>query len=294
MGALSGNLAVNQSAISDISDEKNRTKNFGLVGAAFGASFFIGPALGGFLSDPKIVSWFYYDLPFWLAAILTLVNFIQVLYFFPETLSLEHRRQVRLHPLIGLENIIKAWQNPARRSVFLVVFFVGFGFNFFTQFNQVFLIDKFAATTSQIGWLFSYIGLVSILVQLVLVRHISKRFRPAQVLIFTLFFLAGVLPVFLIMPSYGWIFLAFTFVPIFNGLSFPNLISVISSLGDARNQGELLGMNQSIQALAQFLPPLLGGFVAGFHVSLSIWISSACIFIGWLLFIRCRKHSCIV
>ncbi len=293
MGSLSGNLSVNQSAISDLSDEKSRPGNFGLIGAAFGASFFIGPALGGFLSDPKIVSWFNYDIPFWLASILTLANFIQVSLQFPETLPVEKRRQTDFHPLTGPMNIVKAFQDPIHRNLFLVVFFLGFGFNFFTQFFQVYLIDRFFITRSQIGILFSFIGICSILVQAVVIRPVTKRFRPSQILSFTLILLAAVFPLILLMPSFVLVFPMVFFVPLFNGLSNPNLTAVISGLGSERSQGEILGVNQSIQAASQFIPPLIGGFIVGYHYTLPIWITSAMILIAWLLFIWCRKKQCI-
>ncbi len=293
MGGLSGNLSVNQSAISDISDEKSRPGNFGLIGAAFGASFFIGPALGGFLSDPKIVSWFNYDIPFWLASILTLVNFIQVSLQFPETLPVEKRKLRDFHPLTGPVNIIKAFQDPVHRNLFLVVFFLGFGFNFFTQFFQVYLIDRFSITRSQIGILFSFIGISSILVQAFVIRPVTRRFRPSQILSFTFILLAAVFPLILLMPSFVLIFPVVFLVPLFNGLSNPNLTAVISGLGSEHSQGEILGVNQSIQAAAQFIPPLIGGFIVGYNTTLPIWITSAMILIAWLLFIWCRKKQCI-
>ena len=81
-GCFSGSLAVTQSAIADVSDEKTRPKNFGLLGAAFGVSLFIGPALGGFLSDPGVHAGFTFATPFWLAAFLTGINFLQVVWLF--------------------------------------------------------------------------------------------------------------------------------------------------------------------------------------------------------------------
>ena len=145
-GGFSGSLAVTQSAIADLSDENSRAKNFGLLGAAFGTSLFIGPALGGFLSDPTINARFNFATPFWLASFLTAVNFLQVAWQFCETLPPEKRRHVDFHLLVGPINIIKAFKTTAYRRMFLVVFALSFGFNFFTQFFQVYLIDQFAAT----------------------------------------------------------------------------------------------------------------------------------------------------
>ncbi|MCX5896531.1 MAG: MFS transporter, partial [Proteobacteria bacterium] len=201
MGGFSGSIAVTQSAIADLSDEKSRPKNFGLLGAAFGASLFIGPALGGFLSDPTIRPWFNYATPFWLSSLLTALNFGQVAWQLSETLPPEKRRHADFHILIGPINIAKAFQKIAHRNMFLVVFFLGFGFNFFTQFFQVYLLEKFAVTQSQLGIVYSYFGIWGILTQAVIVRPVSEKFRPAQVLSVTLLLLAGKFPILLLVPS---------------------------------------------------------------------------------------------
>jgi DHA1 family tetracycline resistance protein-like MFS transporter len=288
MGGFSGSLAVTQSAIADISDDKSRAKNFGLIGAAFGASLFVGPALGGFLSDPAIHPWFNYATPFWLSSALTGLNFCQVAWQLSETLPPEKRRHAAFHILIGPINIVKAFRDPVCRALFLVVFALGFGFNFFTQFFQVFLIDKFAATRSQLGVVFSYLGIWGILTQTIIIRPVSKYFTPTQILTATPLLLTGTFLSLLLVPTFSLLFIVILFIPLFNGLSNPNLTARISSLRGNQNQGELLGINQSVLALSQFLPPLIGGYIVGNHYTLPIWITAACYVIGWVLFVRVR------
>lgn len=291
MGFLSGSLSVTQSAMADLSDEKSRPRNFGLLGAAFGASFFIGPALGGILSDRSIVPWFNYALPFFLAAFLALMNFIQIVLTLTETLSLENRRHSDFHALTGPENIIKAFREPVHRRLFLVVFFLGFGFNFFTQFLQVFLIDRFQITPAQIGILFSYIGFISVIVQAVLVKPFSIKFNPSQILQINLVLLALVIPILVFVPYYWLVYIVMAFIPFLNGLAVPNLTSIISGLGDKQSQGEILGVNQSVQAAAQFIPPILGGYFVSLSYSMPMWLASGAILISWFIFVRYRKKQ---
>ena len=291
MGGFSGSLAVTQSAIADLSDEKSRPKNFGLIGAAFGASLFIGPALGGFLSDPNIHAGFNYATPFWLAALLTILNFCQVALQFSETLPMEKRRRADFQIMIGPINIAKAFQNPHHRKLFLVVFALSFGFNFFTQFFQVYLIDAFSATRSQLGIVLSYLGIWSILTQAVIVRPIAKKFNPGQVLSVSLVLLSSIFPLILLVPTFKLLFTILIFIPLFNGLSNPNLTSLICGLGGSKNQGEILGINQSVLAMAQFLAPLIGGFIVGDHSTLPMWVTSASILTAWVLFMRARQTA---
>ena len=287
-GCFSGSLAVTQSAIADLSDEKTRPKNFGLLGAAFGVSLFIGPALGGFLSDPGVHAGFTFATPFWLAAFLTGINFLQVVWLFSETLPPSRRRQVAFHLLVGPINIARAFATPAYRRMFLVVLAFFFGFNFFTQFFQVYLLEKFSVSGSQLGIILSYLGIWSILTQALLVRPVSKRFTSRQVLPVSLLLLAFSFTALLMVPQFWLLFPVLIFIPLFSGLSNPNLTALVCGLAGERNQGEILGINQSVMAMAQFVPPLIGGYIVGLHFTLPLWIAFASILLAWILFLRTR------
>lgn len=285
-GAFSGSLAVTQSAVADLSDETTRPKNFGLLGAAFGLSLFIGPALGGFLADPGVCAWFTFATPFWLAAVLSAANLAQVAWQFSETLPPARRRQVAFHLLVGPRNIARAFTFPAYRSMFLVVLALAFGFNFFTQFFQVFLIDRFAATRSQLGIVLSYLGVWSILTQALLVRPVSRRFASRRILPVTLLLLAASFPALLTVHRLWLLFPVMIFIPVFHGLSSPNLTALVCGLAGPERQGEMLGINQSVMAVAQIMPPLVGGYIAGHDSTLPMWITSASILLAWALFLK--------
>jgi len=285
-GCFSGSLAVTQSAIADLSNEKTRPKNFGLLGAAFGLSLFIGPALGGFLSDPGLYAGFSYATPFWLAAFLTVVNFVQVAWLFSETLPQDRRRQVAFNLLVGPINIVRAFAVPAYRKMFLVVLALYFGFNFFTQFFQVYLLEKFSVSGSQLGTILSYMGICSILTQALLVRPVSKRFTSRQVLPVSLLLLALSFPALLMVQQFWLLFPVLLFIPVFNGLSNPNLTALVCGLAGEKNQGEILGINQSVIAMAMFVPPIIGGYIVGQHCTLPLWISFASILLAWVLFLK--------
>lgn len=110
-GIGGGNISVIQSAIADISDDKSRTKNFGLIGVAFGIGFIIGPALGGELANPNTVSWFNFTTPFLAAAGLSLLNIGLVIFAFRETLKTPINRPVTI--LTGVQNLRAAFGDPA-------------------------------------------------------------------------------------------------------------------------------------------------------------------------------------
>ena len=283
-GIAASNISIIYSALADISTPQSKAKNFGLVGMAFGLGFIIGPVLGGVLSDDSLVSWFSFSTPFLLAAGLALVNIFLVKYEFQETLT-ELNVNAKITPFAGLKNLKKAFSNEVLRVVFLVVFFFTFGFTFFTQFFQVYLIEKFYFDQSDIGFLFGYIGILLVFTQGVLVRAASRRLDPQAVLVFSLLLLMVGYLVLLIPDTTGGLYAVLPLIPIAQGLTSPNLSAMISNSAPRHLQGETLGMQQSVQSLAQLLPPIIGGFVVALTIDIPMWLAAGCALLSWLVFI---------
>jgi MFS transporter, DHA1 family, tetracycline resistance protein len=281
-GFTGGNISTILSSIADISDPKEKAKNFGLVGMAFGVGFILGPFIGGILSDPGILPWFTSSTPFFFAAVLTALNIIFVIFLFGETSATRTNSHISI--FTGFKNIRNALKMRNLRTMFLVIFLFTFGFNFFTQFFQVYLIEKFSYTQSQIGNLFAYMGLWIAVTQGVLTRFLSKRFLPYQIIRMTLLALSVSLTFLLLPNNPVYLFLVLPFIAISNGLTHPNSTAIISNLGAKDSQGEILGINQSIQSLGMTIPPIISGFIAYLHISLPIIIGSACLFLSWLAF----------
>lgn len=283
-GASAGNLSVIYSAIADISEEGEKAKNFGLIGAAFGIGFVIGPLVGGILSDPEYVSWFSFATPFFFAAGLVALNLILVWRIFPET-NLHPNPDAELTPWKGFQNLARAFSNPSLRSIFIVVFLFTFGFTFFTQMIQLFLIQLFDFNQSDIGKLFGFVGILLALTQGVIVRQLSGKVPPRPILRITLLTLAGSFLLLLIPDTTMGIYLMMPFIVVSNGIANPNLSSMVSNLAPKHLQGETLGMQQSVQALAQIVPPLAGGIIVTYSITSPMWLAALSVFLGWVAFV---------
>jgi len=282
-GFTGGNISIAQSAIADQSTQENKTRNFGLIGMAFGLGFILGPYLGGILSDPDVLPWFNLATPYWFAAGVSIVNMLLLWFFFHETLKTKVHTPVTL--LTGIRNLKHAFALANLRTVFVVVFFFTLGFTFFVQFFQVFLIDKFAFDQGDIGNVFGFIGLCSALSQGLIVRPVSRKFAPNQVLKVSLIGQALALPFLLMVTEPAYLYAILPFIAICQGLTFPNIVAMVSNMSGAESQGEGLGLMQSVQALAQVVPPVIAGFVAAVHPNLPIVFGSACLFAAWLIFV---------
>lgn len=288
-GITGGNISIAVSAIADVSDPKAKIHNFGLIGMAYGLGFVIGPFIGGLLSDSTLVSWFDYATPFWFAAALVLFNIAILQAQFRETLHTRSKAKVDLW--MGLRNVRKAISLPAVRTIFTVSFLYIFGFTLYNQFLQVFLFEKFHFTAAAIGYMFAYIGLCVAVFQGLLTGPLAKRFRPAVLLGWCL--LGGSISLSaMVLPTQSWMLYAIVpFIALTVGLIFPTLRSVISDMGGPESQGELMGLNQSVQSLAMAIPPLLAGVAVAWGVDMPILLSGVFTALGWVVYVLFFKES---
>ena len=291
-GCTGGNISIAFSAIADLSDEKTKARNFGMIGAAFGLGFILGPFIGGQLADSNIVSWFNPATPFWFAAILSAFNLLFVFIAFPETLKVRNNTAISL--LTGIRNIGVAFKKQHLRTIFFVVFLLTLGFNFFTQFFSVFLINKLHYKDfSEIANVFAYIGVWIVLAQGGLQRPLAKKYLPLKIIRISAILLGITLPM-LLLPSPSqsvYIFYILPFISMFQGLTQPNITAVVSSQVGVNEQGEILGINQSIQSLGMSIPPIIAGYINLVNPDLPIATASICTILGWLVLVLFFKNK---
>jgi MFS transporter, DHA1 family, tetracycline resistance protein len=287
-GFTGGNVSIIFSIITDISETSEaRTRNFGMVGAAFGMGFIIGPYIGGKLADPTLVSWFTYATPFWFAAILTLINVLLVLVFVPETRTFSaSETNKKINIFAGIENIIAIRKFPKLQVLLLVTFLFTFGFTFFTQFFQVFLIQKFQYSQSAIGDIFAYIGLWIAFTQGGLTRILSKRFAAVNIPKWSIFGLSAAFFLLLLPNDYRLLYAILPLVALFQGTTSPNLVTLVSEQSDPQTQGAIMGIQQSVQSLAQAIPPIIAGFIVSINTNLPITVAAAVMLVTGLIFIQ--------
>jgi len=291
-GFMGGSISIAYSVISDITPPKNRAKNFGLIGAAFGVGFIIGPFLGGTLSNPAILPWFSFQTPFVTSALLAVANFAVVYFFLPETSLVRNKTPISV--LTGFTNIQKAFTNEKLSMLFSVSFLVTLGFSFFTQFFQVYMIRKFSFGPAQVANVFAYIGVWAAVTQGGLIRLVPSRFGPLSILRITLLGLSLGL-ILLLLPEQPWVLFVFMpLVSVSQGFSTPNMNSAISASALPSEQGEIFGISQSLQALGLAIPPLIAGVLSNSDIRLPIIVASVIVFLAWLLLLRIPRPAAIV
>ncbi len=293
-GITGGNLAVAQAAIGDVSTNENRAKNFGLLGAAFGLGFIIGPYLGGRLSSPDASfyglfdtpSWFGATTPFWFAAIIALANGVSVLVTFPETLK-EKFHGGRIKMGRSISNVVAGFKSDRLRVILATGFLFNAGFTFFTTFFGVYLRNSFDFSSAKIGDYFALVGLFIAFSQAVVVARVAKKLADFKVLRFSLFGTAAMMLVYFLTPtsSSAYLYMVIPFFTFFNGLTMANMSSLVSRSAEPGQQGQAMGIYSSVQSLAQVPASILVGYItSGINSSQPLLVSSVCIGLGGFVF----------
>jgi MFS transporter, DHA1 family, tetracycline resistance protein len=284
-GIAGGNLAIAQASIADITPPELRARNFGLIGAAFGIGFIIGPVLGGFLASAFNDA----AAPFWFAAALGIVNLLFITLFLPET-HLNRKAVGTFHLWKGVNNIKTAWNDKDARPVYMANFLYIAGFTFFTSFIGILLVARFGLSESAIGTFFGVVGFWIIITQVFILRIVSKKYTERQILRVTLIMFAIVLSLYPFVPSIIWIYSLIPLLAIPNGLTMANMTALVSRGVSGSKQGAALGINSSLMALAQGTIPLIAGISSGFLGIAAPFLAGSTLALGswYVLFIKKR------
>jgi DHA1 family tetracycline resistance protein-like MFS transporter len=254
-GISGGNLSVAQAYISDVTDAKNRSKGLGMIGAAFGLGFIIGPAAGGFLSQ-----WGFH-VPALVAAGLSLINLALIFFWLPESLTQERRIEMsnQKRPEVSLSALQTALKRPFSGPILITRFFFGLAFAVFQTIFALYALAKFNLTATQTGYILTYVGVLSVFVQGFLVGQLTRSVRE-DVLITASVALMGIsLAGWALAPSVAWLLIILTPTAISGGLLNTLLSSTLTKAVTQQEIGGILGLSTSIESATRIIAPILGG-----------------------------------
>jgi MFS transporter, DHA1 family, tetracycline resistance protein len=259
-GAGAGNISAAQAYITDVTDEKNRAKGMGMIGASFGLGFTLGPAIGGLLagSDASSAT---LSRPAFAAALLSAIALVLAVIILKESLSPEHRRAARGPRRWALAQ--EAFARPSLRHIIILFFLTTTAFAGMESTFALWANSGFGWGPQQVGFLFFYIGIVLVLVQGGLVGRLSRSLGEARMaLVGSVLLVLGLagLPFSTDLPR---LLVDMALLSIGFGILSPALTSLVSRAAGSTERGGILGVNQSGQSLARILGPLIGGFVYG-------------------------------
>ncbi|APA64362.1 TCR/Tet family MFS transporter [Maribacter sp. 1_2014MBL_MicDiv] len=249
-GITGASFTVASAYIADVSTRENKAKNFGLIGAAFGIGFIIGPGIGGFFGEIDI------RLPFYIAAGLTFANFLFGYFFVPESLTMENRRQINYAKMIPGVSLF-ALRNYKGILLLISAFFLSnLAGQALPSTWSYYGIERYDWNPRQIGLSLMVVGLLVAVVQGFLVGKLVTKFGKRKVIIYG--FLLWTVGMFLFSFAHEpWMLYAFLIPYALGGIAGPIVQGVISNQVSEKEQGILQG---SITGLVS-ITAILGQFI---------------------------------
>jgi MFS transporter, DHA1 family, tetracycline resistance protein len=252
IAGISGASITTASAyIADISTPENRAKNFGMIGAAFGLGFIIGPVIGGFLGQ------YGSRIPFYAAAVLCLLNFIYGYFILPESLSKDNRREFDIKRANPINAITRLKKYPQLIGLIVSLFLVYVASHAVQGNWSFYTMYKFGWDEKMVGISLGAIGLVVGIVQGGLIRWINPRLgNQKSIYIGMILYSVGM---FLFgFATQGWMMFAFLLPYCLGGIAGPAMQSVITSQVPANEQGEIQGTLTSLMSASAIIgPPMM-------------------------------------
>jgi DHA1 family tetracycline resistance protein-like MFS transporter len=253
-GLTGGNLSIAQAYISDVTDAKNRSQGLGLIGAAFGLGFIIGPVTGGFLSQ------WGYAVPAFAAATMSFINLILIYLWLPESLTPEKRAAMtEKRPAITLGALFTALTRPFTGALLTTRFFFGLAFSIFQTIFSLYALKKFNLTAAQTGYVLTYVGVLSVITQGFLVGRITKMVRE-DILIVSCVALMGISLIgWAIAPSVVVLLIVLAPTSLSGGILNTLLSSTLTKAVAPQEIGGILGLASSVESSTRILAPIIGG-----------------------------------
>lgn len=264
--------------VADISTPENRAQNFGMIGAAFGLGFIVGPVVGGLLGE--IGS----RVPFFAAAGITLLNWLYGYFIVPESLPKENRRPFDWKRANPFGTLIQLRNYPLIIGLISCMFLVYVAAHATQSTWTYFTMERYGWSEAQVGYSLGFVGLMIAIVQGGVIRPVIKGIGQVRAVYVGLAFNAiGLLLI--AMATHGWMIYAIMIPYALGGLSGPSLQGIMTAEVKSSEQGELQGGLTSMMSVTSIIgPPLMTSIFAHFTDPVKdVYLPGAPFFLGAVL-----------
>lgn len=249
-GFFGASFTVASSYMADISTPEDKAKNFGMIGAAFGLGFIIGPVIGGVAAQWG-VKW-----PFFIAAGLSLLNMVYGILVVPESLPPENRRGVNrknFNPIAAVSNLK---QYPLITGLIFAYFLIYLAGKSVENIWSYYTMFRFDWTTAEVGYSLAFVGFLVVIVQGGLIGKIVKKFGQFNTIVIGFVcWISGLL--LFSFATQGWMMYAFCIVYCMGGVAGPSIQGIMSNMVPKNKQGELAGALTSLISITSIVGPLM-------------------------------------
>lgn len=291
-GITGGNISTASAYIIDVSKPEERTKNFTLLGMAYGIGFILGPALGGVLGQWSL------NAPVYLAGSIFLVSTALVYFLLPESLPVERRAtpqgagRLRLNDFNPFASVAQMMSKPGLGLILLIVALFNFSFDGVNSVMGVFIKNKFTASPLTLGLLFVFVGIATAFVQGSLIERLVPRFGEKRMALVGLLGSAIGWPLIMLTPVL-WILFPVTFLQSgITGFIWATTGAMAAGLVQEHEQGQLAGVNVALAGLMSMLGPLWAGAAYDrVTPNAPFWMGSILLILACLLLARVQVKA---
>jgi DHA1 family tetracycline resistance protein-like MFS transporter len=258
-GLAGGNITVAQAYISDVTDAQNRAKGLGLIGAAFGLGFILGPALGGLLSR------WGYAVPAFAATGLAIINLIGVFFTLPESLTAERRAELLndKRPLISLRAMWEALSAPRVGPLLNIRLFFALAAALLQTMFTLWAKDRLGLDAQSTALLLAYLGVLSVIVQGGLIGPLTKRFSEPKLIFWSSLVYGIAMLAWAFTPSVPVLLVVMIPTAFSTGILNTVINSAITRVVLPQEVGGALGIAGSLESLSRIVSPIVGGWLIG-------------------------------
>ncbi len=272
-GLLGSNMTVSQAYISDITEPKHRTRVFGYTSGIFGAGLIFGPVIGGALYEISS------SLPMFLAAGISLISVILVIFFLPETVTQKPNTFSLGWDTIPIKDAIQFMKTPKVRNNLAMFFVYSLGFFLLISNFTLFAQTQLNVNTAQVGSFLGWLGFLRVFIQTFLIARILRSISEWTML------RTGIVAMIISMvgiafsQEYLFVFIPLVFMGYGTGVIRPVLLSKLTNSVKQNETATVIGVNNSLTSIAQIITPIAGGFMIQYWPSQTIPIVSILFFL---------------
>ena len=273
-GLSGGNISTARAYVADVTEPKDRARAYGLIGAAFGLGFILGPALSGVLAKVS------YTAPIWAAAAVTLVATIMAWAWLPETVHRAHAGTGNWNPFRFLPELLT---RPVVSRVLAIDFLYWFSFAVFQTTFALFAAMRFNFDASRTGYFFAAFGVLGAIIQGGFIRHIVKRMGDKPT--FMLGCACAGIGLVAAATAHTVTMFTLSLVPLAFGIGFghPTVSSLVSLVARGKEQGRVQGAASAVESLGRTIGPVWGNASLERYSASMPYVSAAALLVITLL-----------
>jgi MFS family permease len=279
-GIGSASQPVAQAAVADLCEGKEKALYLSFIALAMTIALVLGPLVGGYLSDPQLVSWFSASTPYLFSAIISMIIFCLMVFFFSETATESQLRSQMLSLSDIRQGLLSSLKNHRISKLLAIVFFLELGWSLYYQTISLFFMQHFHQTPQQVSVFNAYIGLLMCLGLLIypfIMRILSIKKCLCYSLAIITFGFGGVC----LAQNVFWHSVFASLITLFTGIAYVNLVTLISDQAPREHQGWAMGFTSTILFIAWLVTGIASGIILSLAAFLPFYLATAFLVLTW-------------